>query len=190
MSCCRSVLISPDPAQRRHKEDSSRALALARVSARAPTSPALRRLRRARKRALRALPRTPTASVRSALRALRGTDRLAGCSLPGMRRPPNRLRQRPLGTSLRRRCPEAGGGLEGARSAPSGPSAGRTGRRDGRAAAGKRAHLRAGAARTGALPRLSPCPIAGARVGAYLGVAIRSSTRACGLAAAPAWPSS
>ena len=175
-----------DPAQRRHREGTRRALALARVSARAPTSLALRCLRRARKRALRALPRAPAASVRPALRALRSAYGLAGGSLSGMRRPPNRLRQRALGTSLLGRRSKGGRGLEGARPATSGRRSGRDCRRGCPASAGDRAHLRAGAARAGALSRLSPGPVAGSRAGAYLGAAVRSAARACGLAAAPA----
>ena len=175
-----------DPAQRRHREGTRRALALARVSARAPTSLALRCLRRARKRALRALPRAPAASVRPALRALRSAYGLAGGSLSGMRRPPDRLRQRALGTSLLGRRSKGGRGLERARPAPPGRRSGRDCRRGCPASAGGRAHLRAGAARAGALSRLSPGPVTGSRVGAYLGAAVRSAARACGLAAAPA----
>ena len=175
-----------NPARRRYEADARCALALTRVAARTSTAPALRGLRRARKRALRTLSRASAASVRPALRALRSADRLAGGSLPGMRRSPNRLRQRTLGASLRGRRPEGGGGLEGTWPTTPGSRAGGDRRRGRSAAAGDGAHLRAGAARAGALTRLSPGPLAGARAGAHLGAAVCSAARARRLAEAPA----
>ena len=135
---------------------------------------------------MRALPRAPAAPLWRALRALRSADRLAGRTLPGMRRAPNLLFQRALGASLHRRRAASDRGLEGTRIAPPGRGAGRTGRGGRSAAAGKRAHLGAGAARTGAQSRLPSGPVAGARAGADLGVAFRAATSARRTCQAPA----
>lgn len=131
---------------------------------------------------MRTLPRAPAAPLWRALRTLRSADRLAGRTLPGMRRAPNILFQRALGASLQRRRAAGDRSLEGARITPPGRAAGRTGRGGRSAAAGKRAHLGAGAARAGTQSRLPSGPVAGARAGADLGTAVRAATfagRAC-----------
>jgi hypothetical protein len=126
--------------------------------------------------------------MRPALRALWSADRLACGPLSGMRRSPNRLQQRAFGTSLFGRRPESGGGLERAWSQAPGHRTGRNRCRGRPTAAGKGAYLCTGTARTGALSRLPSGPLAGARAGANLGAAVRSTARAGRLAEAPARP--
>ena len=125
----------------RHEEAATARLASAHPPRAAPSS-ALRRVRPARRGDLHAVrPGVPPAA-RAALRALRRADSVAGLSLCGVRRPPDRVHGCAGGGRLRGRRACVRRGVEGARSAKARSGRRRGGRRDAHATACGRPYVR------------------------------------------------
>src|SRR5207244_276820 len=151
---------------------------LASEDARPRPAAALRRMWLRRETALRRLPRRAPADRAAALRALRRPDRVAGRTLPRVRGPQARLRERPGGGRVRRGSPPARPRLEGARSAAPRRRGRTAGGRAPPAARGRGAHVRPG--RPLAAPRAwaQPGGAARARAGRALGAAVPVVARA------------